>query len=296
MKRKRMSEVSAIPARFPQGWTPRFFATGLLLLVLGLAANPASGQQSVEHERAVWQLWTTHTNNLARPETVLAECREYETRLPDSPFLDVCRGIAAWHLLKTGRLAEARRSFESMPFGGAPAPLAEAAREMARAWITRLDRERVVLALKRFYNREVAFPESLEALQTLPPEHRPPLTDAWGNPWRYRLRSFRFLEGIDNQRYFLESRSLGPDSELESAVGAPYAGALNYRPVRLISSAGRVASVAFTPPPVPGSEARPAAQTVASVGAMLELARFAHLGDRLIILADAKHWKLTPKP
>lgn len=267
-----------------------------LLLGFALTTVSASGQSRAGDERAVWALWNTHSNNLDRADTVLAACREFENQHPRSPFLDVSRGLAAWHLLKTGQTRQARETLESMPFEGAPRFLAEAAKEMARAWITRLDREKVVLALRRYYAREVAFPESLDALQSLPSEQRPPMTDAWGNPWRYRLRSFRFLKGIDNQRYLLESRTLGPDSELEAALRAPYGGALKYRPLRRVSTGGGTAAVQFLPPPAPDASSPTARPMVASPGSMLELARFAHLGEHLVILADFRHWNLIPLP
>ena len=47
---------------------------------------------------------------------------------------------------------------------------------------------RIALALDQYQLRYISFPLTLKDLEKLPPDHRPDLTDEWGNPFQQETR------------------------------------------------------------------------------------------------------------
>jgi hypothetical protein len=238
----------------------------------------------------VWKLMSETPDDRA---AVIAACGEFEKKRPGDPLTSVTRGITAWHLLQSGERKPAVQVLTRMASAAVPArpdALREAAVNMGRTWLTRLDREQVKAGLKTLYLRDVEYPESLEALKSLPGDIRPPLTDRWGKPWSYRLVGFRKLTGLANQKYELQARLLGRDSDLAEALQRPYAEGITLKPVKLVSAQAGRGVVQFTPP------ADASGEVILAVGAREGRVVFAYMGAKLIVLSDGNHWSVQPKP
>ena len=176
------------------------------------------------------RIWALHRQANADHAAVVAACRAAaEQRLEsDQPALaryyPVVRTIEGWHLLQAKRQAEAVKAFEAAldPQRSNDFTI-RAADTMARRWLSRLDREKVVAALKKYHTAEVEFPADLTALASLPQEEQPPLRDRLGDAWSYRLTEFRRLKAAKAQRYLLYSISIGRESSaLDTAISLPY--------------------------------------------------------------------------
>jgi len=265
----------------------------VLLLAVSICAQAQSGEEP--NEKALWVVWQRQSATPNDHAAMIAACREFEKRSPADPFLVVTRGIAAWHLLKAGEVDAAGERLAPM-LNVRSSDLLQAASEMARAWTTRLDREVTTASLKAYYRREIAFPESLEALRAEAGHPTPPLADRWAEPWEYRLTGFQQLKGLRNQKYDLRSRTLGPTSDLAGALKIPYASRIRIRPVRLMSSDTMAKVVQFVTEPSSGSTGDAGEIIHISVGARHGRIFFPFMGKHLILLSDGNHWKVLPKP
>ena len=243
-------------------------------------------------EAALWRLWSRQQ---ARPDDHAAHAAaygEFAAARPDDPLAPLAGTLAAWHYLKADRSAEAQEWLERYD-RTARAPTARGASRLARAWLTRLDREKVVAALDVYRTREVRFPDRLDRL----PAHaavtraglQPPLEDRWGQSWVYQLEAMRALTGLTGQRYTLESRRLGDTSDLGKALAAPYGDRVRLDVVRVLA-AGRSPSVQLVHPE------DPEAPIVLTPGAQHENIRLEYVGEHLVILHDDLHWNLLRVP
>jgi len=221
-------------------------------LLLGLAV-PVGCAQGAD-ERAFWLVWQQHIENLEKHTETVAACRVFERQAPNDPLAVVVREIAAWHLLKLGKTAEAKAILTPIVTGRATA-LHNVAADVARAWLTRLDHNALQALLHQTYLRDVAFPAALDVLAAPPGSERPSPVDRWGKPWTYRLVGFQHLKGFDNQKYELQSQRLGSRSDLAKALAMPYAARISLRPVKLAGSASGSTLVQFTDDAASGSAA-----------------------------------------
>ena len=211
---------------------------------------------------------------------------EFERQQPASPLVPVARGAAAWHLLRQGERTAATQLLVAMldrPAG----PAAEAGAEMARRWLTRLDRERVKSALRAYHSRHIEYPGSLQQLTALPAADQPPQRDRWNKLWQYRLARFTHLTGISGQRYELLSAGLGADSDLAAALAKPYPAAGFPKAVRFLSRAEGQRSVMFS---TGGGQA--GCSEGGSVGAWT----LARAGEGLIVMSNGDFWALQAAP
>ena len=263
------------------------YRTILAGLVAGMAAVMVCHAQSVvPDESGLLQLWTTSTNAVDDHAAVTAACREFLAKTPkDDPLVVVVKGIETWRLLKMGNTNEAIKKLESIisvPEGATC--LQTAGAEMARGWLTRIDREKVRLALKKIYLRDIEFPMSLEPIKSLKISAMPPFKDRWGTDWSYRLGSS--IDGMKSQYYVLESIRLKERSDLEKALALPYAGQIKLEPARMSRvSSGTVEFVTGAGKPA-----------IMQTGGSSDGVTFAYLGAKLIVLADESHWSVVPKP
>jgi len=250
-----------------------------MVVVMGCNA-----QSAAPDERGLWQIWAASTN-AADGRAMVAACSAFRAKAPQDPLGVVVAGLEAWQLLKLGNTNAAVALLEPMAsVSGTATYLQTAGAEMARGWLTRLDREKVRSALKKIYVRDIEFPSSLEALSSLKNSPMPPLTDRWGKSWVYRLDSS--FKGMSTQQYVLESARLGPRSDLVKALALPYAGQINLDPVRL--SPVSADTVEFT---------TPAGKTAfLQEGGSLTGTTVAYVGANLIVLADENHWRVVMKP
>jgi len=255
-------------------------------LAVCLAATLAcQAQSAAPDERGLWSLWVACTNNASDHAVVVSACKEFIAKSTQDPFVVVAQGLEAWRLLKQGNTNAAVGLLEPMlAVPGNATPLQIAGADIARSWLTRLDRERVRVALGKLYVRDIEFPVSLDALKTLRTMRPPPFTDRWGTPWVYRQQSS--IKGMNTQQYVLESPRLGSRTDLAKALAMPYAGGITLEPVK--------------PSPIGNDTyqfASPKQKAVVlQVGADMDGITVAYLGEKLIVMSDGNHWRVVLKP
>jgi hypothetical protein len=231
--------------------------------------------------------------HLENHATAVAACRAFGRQHESNPFVIVARSLEAWHLLKGGETPEAVKLFETM-VSADRSGLPWGASRIARAWLTRIDREAVKKVLRAYYVRNVEYPATLEVFETLPKSRQPPLFDRFGTPWAYKLKEFRRLKGITGQRYDLRCRSLWKESELSAALAAGYAAGIDLVPERVVASRQAGAAVVLAR----GASAGDAEGEKVQIqeGRRLGDIVLAHVGQGIIILADNNHWRVVPRP
>jgi len=283
----------------------RVFATRLstnalaVLALLGLMVAGTVGAQPVSvvgtirtgspHEAAFWQVWTAQDAAPSDHAAHLDAWRAFaDAARSGDPLIPVAHTLAAWHALRAGREAEAIRLLEPYVNTQSTVETMRGARELARAWLTGLDREQVVRALEAYRVHAVRYPETLDALATQPgadPRARPPLHDCWGTPWDYRLARLRSMPTLEGQRYTLASRTLGELSVLRTALALKPGEQIALRPVQVRAMADR-------PPLVTLAHEGPAGGTVAiQAGATRDGVTLAYVSPVLVILRDRLHWR-----
>ncbi len=248
-----------------------------------LSALPATAADEV----AFWELWKTHLAATNGHAEAVAACDAFEQKHPGDPFIIVARQFKAWHLLKLDRNADASALLTPMVTPGSTG-LDKGASELARAWLTRLDRETVKAALQKVYARDVAYPEALDVW----PKNAagtPPSVDRWGKAWKYRLTGFTRIPGLRNQKYELQALLLGDTSDLAAALALPYAEQLTLKPVGL-------RPMTSGPPMIVFETGETGAKATMTAGTRSEGTFLAYVGDRIILVADYTHWKVLPKP
>lgn len=249
---------------------------GAWLLVLGplaLSAGPA--------EQAVLNLWRRQA------EMSPGEAAELCDRALASGALSVYAPVAVtlrgWRLLQTGHNQAAAATF-SKALSDRNDPLARAADTQARRWLSRLDREVLVTALRRWYALHVAYPPALDALQTLENVGALPMSDRWGDPWRYQLMPMRRLQGLSDQRYQLESRAMFGMTDLRKALQAGNSDRSQVRIVRLVSRQPPALAVEITPPGLDKINA------TLALGAISSGIRLCAIAPELAIFSDGDRW------
>ncbi len=162
-------------------------------------------------EDAFLKVWATHSRNPLDHKTVIDACQSVMDKSSTlGEFLPVVKTVAAWHLLASGRQADAIRIFESaLTTDKASKPIVRFADAMARRWLSRLDYVKVEKALKEYYADNVEYPTSLAPLMNLSADKAPPKTDRFGDPWIYKTDAFSKLTKLQNQRYTLYSKNTG---------------------------------------------------------------------------------------
>lgn len=238
-------------------------------------------------EPALLGLFQQHQREGARPDALRDACLQFEQRHGSSALLPVARGLLAWDQLRLQATNEAAKALTAMASGPGGVALQAAALEISRAWLTRIDRERVRSALKAYYAAHADFPSSVDGLKSLPEALRPPAADRWGRSWKYAITSFERVKGLKMQRYTVESPSLPPGrSDLAVALMQPYGSASPLKPVR-IESAGGARTVVFD---VGGRK------EILSEGARQGGTVLAFAGVAVLVLADGEYWAVLPAP
>lgn len=260
-------------------------ARSALLLLLTLCATPVFAQKA--DETAIEALWTSQQGAPGDHATRLQEAVAFEQRFPTSPLVPVARGLAAWHLLESGDFDGARQLLEKMAAAGSD-PIGAIGADMAGHWLTRLDREKVVVALRKVYGEDLEYPENLSPVGELPAEFRPPMTDRWGAAWIYTPAAFKNLDIGDRQTFVLESSKLDSNSDLKHALALPYGAGFNFKPVRFNPSIGGKAVVTFQ-----STDGRTDTLSEGTAGNDLG---FAFLGNDIIILSSGDYWSIQPRP
>jgi hypothetical protein len=263
----------------------KFMLKVQVCLVFLLAIALTGRAQAVKpDEKGLWEVWCGGTNTSFEASEVAEACKKLRTRAPQDPLTVVASGLEAWSHLKRGDTVAATAIFNSMLVKGPATGVRKAGDEMARSWLTRMDREQVVRGLKEIYRRDIAFPDSLEALKTLGDKTPPPLTDRWGKPWVYRKGST--IKGMESQRFVLESSALGVRSDLKAALKMGYAERMDLKPVRMVPGALVVVELKTT-------EGR---SMLREEGDRANVVNLIYVGTHIIVLSDGNHWKVMAKP
>mgnify|MGYP001046104565 CR=1 FL=1 len=237
---------------------------------------------------AVWQVHRAVSNDHAR---VVAACEAFVTKHADDEFVPAVRCIQSWRLLAAGQTNEAVRLLTTL-LDKKGTDVARAADEWARAWLTRVDREAVVPALKEYYKAEVRFPARFEDLGKHPRisgKVTYPVADRWATGWKYRAIGFEGVPGFAGQKYELVTNRLGESSDLGDALKLPYGGGLELS-ARAVPSAGRMLMQMRFPE---GNE-QPAETTVVEQGQRRGDIVVAYVSPKLVLVRDLLHWKLIP--
>jgi hypothetical protein len=268
---------------------PAIAACACIILLACAGAKPAGAEPSPD-ETALHRLWLLHLATPGNHETVITACRAFETQYPESVLFPVARGLLAWRLMKDGQTADAGKALAALSDPRRSTFDAPAA-EMARRWLTRLDVETVRAALRVHYQKQIAYPSSLDDL-VLPKNHpRPPKTDRWDQPWKYEAAGLQHIAGTPGQTYRLQSLTLGAHSDLASALQRPYAGTLKVRAVQTIPGKdGGHPSVSFEL-----AGARPRLMILAP-GSITDAFTFCHAGETILVLSDGEYWLVLPRP
>lgn len=267
----------------------RHLLTTVLLVVWAVSAGLCHAQAPVvPDERAFWLVWVLNTNSTPDSAAVIAACKGFDAAVTNDPLSVVVRGLESWHLFKIGSTNEAMRLLDPLlKLPENPTPLQIAGAEIAKSWLTRLDREMVRIALKKLYLRDIEFPASLETIKTLKIKRMPPFTDRWGKPWVYKLRD-DLGKGLGNQLYTLQSSQLGSGSDLGKALALPYAGRITLQPLRVMPGVGANEMIEFSSPSQKS--------ILLSVGGSMDGTVVAYIGKNIIILSDGNHWRAIVKP
>lgn len=257
-----------------------------MMVLAWIAPGRAAGE-----ERELWSLWNRHMADPANHADLVAACRSYAQELPQDSFLPVVRSLEAWHLLADGKHVEAARIFSTqLEKGGTP--VEQAARHLARSWVTRIQHDLWVNALQSYYRKEVRYPDRLEEVTAhprLPGADKLPLKDAWGRSWRYLPASFNGVEGFRGQKYTLECGSMPPPLTVADALKLPYAEGIQIQAKPVAGGAPGKSAVKLEILEGPGQ----GKTALGQVGQTVEGITVAHAGSNLVVLNDNLHWRIV---
>jgi hypothetical protein len=258
---------------------------GAIFVLLLAFARPALADKP--DETAIQNLWASQQKDPGNHAVIVQDAAAFEQTYPASPLVPVARGLAAWHLLESGDFDGAKQLLEKMAAAG-PDPIAAIGAEMARRWLTRLDREQVTTALQKVYADDLEYPETLSPVGGLPPDSRPPMTDRWGAAWFYTPTAFKKLQIGDRQTFILESTKLGETSDLKTALALPYGAGFSFKTAKVMPSIGGKAVITF-------QDGAGKADTLSEGSAGNDLG-FAYLGGDVLILSSGDYWSFQPGP
>lgn len=193
-----------------------------LAIALALPAIMCAFAAGPSPDAAVAALVARHSEQVEAGDNAAAasSCRTALSSGALGRFSPVATAMLGIDLIAEGNAEEGAKTLARLVLANAAGSdqVAVAADIQARRWLSRLDREKVVAALKAYYAANVEYPPSLDALRSM--KSAPPLLDRWKEPWTYRLANFKALKGVSAQRYTLESRKVGRSSDLKKAIAA----------------------------------------------------------------------------
>lgn len=215
-----------------------------------------------------------------------ASCRTAIASGAMGRFAPVAESLLGVDMLAAGQTDEVVKVLSKLVVQDAAAadPVARVADIHARRWLSRIDREKVVAALKAYYVEHVEYPDSLEPFRNLKPA--PPLRDRWGDQWVYKLADFRLLKGVKSQRYTLESRSMPRVSDLKRAIESRAAAAIPKDWTIARGGGSDSVSIIVT---TPSGE-----RTVLREGSVHSGMRFVALAGQYALFSSGDEWLLAP--
>jgi hypothetical protein len=257
-------------------------AVAAYLLLACFVAFMGSGARAAD-EDALQELWKQQVAKPDDHDALIKACHEFAAAHASDPFLPIARGLEEWHLLRSNKREDALQLMiaDLTPAAG---PVNAGAQRLAMGWMSRVDREQVAAALQAYYRKEVAYPKTLDLVR---PIAQFPPTDRFGKPWTYKLTGFGKVPGFTDQKYSLQSATLGDVSEFKEAVQLPYASRIVAVPLQVLPAAANTQVVKFK---MGGSTA--ALGTGQGAGDLF----LAYVGEHIIVVCDYTHWKILPRP
>jgi len=271
----------------------------IVAVVLFAAALPVDAQLALD-EKGLWEIWQKQKASPDDHAGLVAACAEFTRKHSHDPLNGVADTVAAWHLLKLGKRAEAAALLERY-VRIARSPLGRGVGIVASSWLTRMDRERVKAALQFYYRKEIGYPRTLQdlaAYEKLPKVLTPPYKDRWGQAWTYRLVGLKTLPGLLNQKYDLQSRTLEGGSDLPKALTLGFGEGIEAKPagMRSTTPGHEVVDMLFGPRARETDAGANGRASVVSVGTWTEGVFLAYVGKRIILVCDRYHWEILVKP
>jgi len=244
------------------------------------------------NEAGLLALWNQQAAAPNDHKAAIKACESFISANPEDPLVPVVREIESWHLFCDGCAPEAVSRL--VPYLTAPAgPVTDGAQMVALGWLTRIDREKVVAALHEYYLKEIEYPKSLNQFTTnpkFPADDRPPMADRFGNAWVYQLTGFVHTRGFTNQKYSLQSTTLGALSDLKAMLKVPYGSSIKATPVGILASdGGAIVAVKF-------KVGESGAITAVGPGQTASGLHVAFVGSQIVAVCDYTHWKIFQKP
>lgn len=274
----------------------------LTTCVFALARGTCRAEFRPPDEKAIWAVWKQHLAEPDTHESVIKACRAFVTQKPADPYVVVARGLMAWHLLKAEQMDEANEVLTLLSQSPKTSEtrmetirrtqsekLHELGTEMARRWLTRMDRENLRELLRKYYVQKVKYPRTLSELEPYSEGRRLVLRDRWNRTWSYRVSGYETVKDTYGQQYHLASPTLRKASSLAETLEIAYASRITLKPVKLFPSGGKRQTIEFTAPGRDGS-------IFLKVGTQIGGVFFAYEGTRLIVLSDGDHWTIVAKP
>jgi hypothetical protein len=227
-------------------------------------------------------LFRLHASSPSNDVAVCTAASQTIATLSPGPDRAAARTLLGWRLLRAGKPAEAKPVYQALLDDPASPP---AFTQLARRWLTRLDRDEVRAALQKAWTDNIQYPSSLDSLA----KPLPPMQDRWGQAWRYRPAVFKRLK-TEAQRYTLESPELGADSDLAAALGRPWPKEPSLRAVAVNTEAGATPVVTFQTLKTPPEKIL---MTEGKASAGLALVK---TGPRAMLIVEGDYVFLIPNP
>jgi len=245
------------------------------------------------NEQALWRLWGTHNENPDDHMGTIKACMDYVRANPNDPLVPVAQSLAGWHYLKLGETEKGIALLEPLITKTKEAP-GQGANQLARNWMSRVDREAVKVALQVYYRQKVQYPANLQFLAENPKVNTTCTyreKDRWDRPWRYRPTGLKGIPGFEGQSFILESSRLNSSSILTEALELPYATKSPLVPLRVMSTGNGTQMIQFK-----SAEGENQEVLGISVGQGNKELFVAYVGNNIVVVCDENHWILFLKP
>ncbi len=172
-------------------WVPAFAAT----VLSATAAEPPSAWNDKATPDALDKLW-------------------HEVPAPVRPAIEFQKLLL--QIRHANKVEEWRAEVEKVAQASGDDPVIRGLREFAKTWLARASMEEIDGALRKFYRREVRFPDSLSAVQSDIPAGTK--LDPWGEAWVYKVTAPKGFTKLVKQRYQLGPTRYPQLSRLADAV------------------------------------------------------------------------------
>jgi hypothetical protein len=254
----------------------------LLPALFILLAFAVSAQAADSGDDVLGALFRLHASSPSNDAAICTAAAQAVTALSPGPDRAAARTLLGWRLLRAGKPAEAKPVYQALLDDPASPP---AFTQLARCWLTRLDRDEVRAALQKAWIDDIQYPSSLDGLA----KPLPPMQDRWGQAWRYRPAVFKRLK-TEAQRYTLESPELGADSDLAAALERPWPKEPSLRAIAVNTEAGATPVVTFQTLTTPSEKIL---MTEGKTSSGLALVR---TGPRAMLIVEGDYAFLIPNP